>query len=314
MDNFIIFWHFVWLISHTILQDGHPPLGWQDTAAYLVLPVLLVISQYVSMELMKPPQVKNKSIFWSFSSLFVSFLVKLGFLLADWWSISKEYTSCFQVSSTHDWLLFSICPIRIINLLVSFWLTIFVFHPCLMLHYLDLMNRIILEKYMHCVFKTFDLVWTNQLTSVPSCFQILIYCVGSLEIQTSWCAISLALNLFIISKIISSEIFNKIKIKCKIFSEQVLRLLIHKMLCMAVRFTNNVLSTAQQVWLRKLGGAKPVVNEDASGIITAGRAKRSASQPARAGDRLVLYFIKSFYLFFRCFKSVCTDKMAIEQV
>lgn len=42
-----------------ILQDGHPPLGWQDTAAYLVLPVLLVLSQYVSMEIMKPPQVSS---------------------------------------------------------------------------------------------------------------------------------------------------------------------------------------------------------------------------------------------------------------
>lgn len=41
------------------LQDGHPPLGWSDTAAYLVLPVLLVVSQYVSMEIMKPPQVKT---------------------------------------------------------------------------------------------------------------------------------------------------------------------------------------------------------------------------------------------------------------
>ncbi|KAH9701195.1 Inner membrane protein ALBINO3 [Citrus sinensis] len=50
-------------------------------------------------------------------------------------------------------------------------------------------------------------------------------------------------------------------------------------------FTNNVLSTAQQVWLRKLGGAKPVVTENASEIITAGRAKRSVSQPSRAGDR-----------------------------
>jgi len=39
------------------MQDGHPPLGWNDTAAYLVLPVLLVVSQYVSMEIMKPPQV-----------------------------------------------------------------------------------------------------------------------------------------------------------------------------------------------------------------------------------------------------------------
>ncbi|KAM0051325.1 putative membrane insertase YidC/ALB3/OXA1/COX18 [Helianthus debilis subsp. tardiflorus] len=52
-----------------------------------------------------------------------------------------------------------------------------------------------------------------------------------------------------------------------------------------LRFTNNVLSTAQQVWLRKLGGAKPVVNENASGIISAGQAKRSSSQPSETGAR-----------------------------
>lgn len=55
------------------------------------------------------------------------------------------------------------------------------------------------------------------------------------------------------------------------------------------RFINNLLSTAQQVWLRKLGGAKPVVTENASGIITAGRAKRSDSQPAKGGERLVIF-------------------------
>ena len=55
------------------------------------------------------------------------------------------------------------------------------------------------------------------------------------------------------------------------------------------RFTNNVLSTAQQLWLRKLGGAKPVVSKDAGGIITAGRAKREGSQPVRSGDRFVSY-------------------------
>jgi hypothetical protein len=60
------------------------------------------------------------------------------------------------------------------------------------------------------------------------------------------------------------------------------------------RFTNNVLSTAQQVWLRKLGGAKPVVNENASGIITAGRAKRSAAQPGQPGDRSVFFFALLF--------------------
>ncbi|MCO5600331.1 hypothetical protein L7F22_054441 [Adiantum nelumboides] len=36
--------------------DGAPPLGWSDTIAYLVLPVLLIASQYVSMQLMQTPQ------------------------------------------------------------------------------------------------------------------------------------------------------------------------------------------------------------------------------------------------------------------
>ena len=36
-------------------QDGAPPLGWFQTAAYLVLPVLLVASQFASMQIMSPP-------------------------------------------------------------------------------------------------------------------------------------------------------------------------------------------------------------------------------------------------------------------
>ncbi|CAN6472534.1 unnamed protein product [Victoria cruziana] len=47
-----------WLLPFV---DGHPPLGWRDTAAYLVLPVLLVVSQYISMELMKPPETDDPS-------------------------------------------------------------------------------------------------------------------------------------------------------------------------------------------------------------------------------------------------------------
>lgn len=123
--------------------DGHPPLGWQDTAAYLVLPILLVVSQYVSMEVMKPPQTDDPT---------------------------QKNT-----------------------------LLIFKFLP-LMIGYFSL--------------------------SVPS--GLTIY----------W-------------------------------------------------FTNNVLTTAQQVWLRKLGGAKPVVTENTSGIISAGRAKRVASQPMQPGDRFM---------------------------
>lgn len=40
-----------WLFPFT---DGAPPLGWEDTARYLVLPVLLVLSQYASMQLSQP--------------------------------------------------------------------------------------------------------------------------------------------------------------------------------------------------------------------------------------------------------------------
>lgn len=34
--------------------DAGPPLGWENTIAFLILPVLLVISQFVSMQLMQP--------------------------------------------------------------------------------------------------------------------------------------------------------------------------------------------------------------------------------------------------------------------
>ncbi|XVE92271.1 hypothetical protein REPUB_Repub01dG0082300 [Reevesia pubescens] len=36
--------------------DGQPPLGWSDTFAYLVLPVFLVVSQYISVQIMQSAQ------------------------------------------------------------------------------------------------------------------------------------------------------------------------------------------------------------------------------------------------------------------
>ncbi|KAJ9169422.1 hypothetical protein P3X46_017623 [Hevea brasiliensis] len=39
--------------------DGHPPLGWSDTLAYLVLPVLLVVSQYISVQIMQSSQTND---------------------------------------------------------------------------------------------------------------------------------------------------------------------------------------------------------------------------------------------------------------
>lgn len=41
--------------------DGHPPLGWENTLAYLVLPVLLVVSQYISAQVMQPAQSNDPS-------------------------------------------------------------------------------------------------------------------------------------------------------------------------------------------------------------------------------------------------------------
>lgn len=39
--------------------DGQPPLGWSDTLAYLVLPTLLVISQYISVQIMQSSQTSD---------------------------------------------------------------------------------------------------------------------------------------------------------------------------------------------------------------------------------------------------------------
>jgi YidC/Oxa1 family membrane protein insertase len=38
-------------------MDGTPSLGWGDTLAFLALPLFLVVSQYISMELMQPKSV-----------------------------------------------------------------------------------------------------------------------------------------------------------------------------------------------------------------------------------------------------------------
>ncbi len=40
-------------------QDGHPPVGWADAAAYLVLPVLLVASQYASQKIISASSNSN---------------------------------------------------------------------------------------------------------------------------------------------------------------------------------------------------------------------------------------------------------------
>ena len=93
------------------LQDGHPPLGWPDTLAYLVLPVLLVVSQYISAQVMQPPEVSYSS--YSYNQRIRQMLM---LLLTEHMSkkfarmhfsihinnIGKAYCSCLFIMDNHD--------------------------------------------------------------------------------------------------------------------------------------------------------------------------------------------------------------------
>ena len=99
------------------MQDGHPPIGWHDSICYLVLPVLLVASQFVSMEIMKPPQV-NASLICC-NVVIQAFSVTLVLLsAAEYRSISEEYTTYFEIPSIYDWVFLFVGAVRIVHLLV----------------------------------------------------------------------------------------------------------------------------------------------------------------------------------------------------
>lgn len=53
--------------------DGAPPVGWEAAIKYLILPVLLTASQFVSQRIMSPPSVRED--FELFFPLFSSFYV-----------------------------------------------------------------------------------------------------------------------------------------------------------------------------------------------------------------------------------------------
>jgi len=74
-----------WLFGNAALgYEWHglsPPLGWHDTLAYLVLPVLLVLSQYVSMSILTP---KNDDPAQAQTQAILKFLP----LMIGWFSLS----------------------------------------------------------------------------------------------------------------------------------------------------------------------------------------------------------------------------------
>ncbi|MCO5565043.1 hypothetical protein L7F22_018713 [Adiantum nelumboides] len=89
-----------WLLPFV---DGQPPLGWHDTAAYLVLPVLLVISQFASMQLMQTPQSsdpsqKNTQLILKFLPLMIGyFSLSVPSGLSLYWFVNNLLSTAQQI-------------------------------------------------------------------------------------------------------------------------------------------------------------------------------------------------------------------------
>ncbi|KAB2052971.1 hypothetical protein ES319_A12G156100v1 [Gossypium barbadense] len=83
--------------------NGHPPLGWSDTFAYLVLPVLLVISQYVSVQIMQSaqsndPNMKNSQALTKFLPLMIGyFALSVPSGLSLYWFTNNILSTAQQV-------------------------------------------------------------------------------------------------------------------------------------------------------------------------------------------------------------------------
>lgn len=64
--------------------NGAPSLGWDDTIAFLILPVFLVISQFISMEIMTPKDSQQQG----------NFVLKLLPLMIGWFSLNVPAALC----------------------------------------------------------------------------------------------------------------------------------------------------------------------------------------------------------------------------
>lgn len=83
--------------------DGHPPLGWSDTFAYLVLPVLLVVSQYISVQIMQSsqpndPNMKSSQALTKFLPLMIGyFALSVPSGLSLYWLTNNILSTAQQV-------------------------------------------------------------------------------------------------------------------------------------------------------------------------------------------------------------------------
>eukprot|EP00640_Fibrocapsa_japonica_P001464 CAMPEP_0113944870 /NCGR_PEP_ID=MMETSP1339-20121228/37415_1 /TAXON_ID=94617 /ORGANISM="Fibrocapsa japonica" /LENGTH=389 /DNA_ID=CAMNT_0000950211 /DNA_START=307 /DNA_END=1476 /DNA_ORIENTATION=- /assembly_acc=CAM_ASM_000762 len=82
-------------------EDGVPPLGWPDTLAFLTLPVILVISQYISTQIMQPkvkpgepdPMEQNQLLFKVLPLMIGYFSLNVPSGLAIYWVANNFLTT-----------------------------------------------------------------------------------------------------------------------------------------------------------------------------------------------------------------------------
>jgi YidC/Oxa1 family membrane protein insertase len=91
-----------WLLP--LDENYAPPIGWHDASLYLVVPVLTVLSQYVSMNLLQPPkdptkeEDENQSVLLQLLPLFIGYIsltVPAGLTL--YWLFNNIFTTATQV-------------------------------------------------------------------------------------------------------------------------------------------------------------------------------------------------------------------------
>lgn len=80
-------------------MNGAPPIGWHDASAYLVLPVLLIVSQYVSQKIISPPSEdpSQQSAQWILKFLPLMIGGYLNSLSTYIWEVHSVATLCYDL-------------------------------------------------------------------------------------------------------------------------------------------------------------------------------------------------------------------------
>lgn len=85
-----------WILKNWV--DGVPSLGWEDTAAFLTIPIFLVISQSVSMQLMAPKNGQEQPAFLKFLPLLIGwFSLNVPAALGIYWVANNLITTALTL-------------------------------------------------------------------------------------------------------------------------------------------------------------------------------------------------------------------------